>query len=447
MGVLCHDGLRWQVALFTCSDGVWQAGECGQVDGRNNRQLPPELGPYLASAGSVRVLVPNEPRLESLVLPEDLLPEETHSAMAYAMLEDDPNPARFAAARAELYGMGADESQLLINQFGLRQMGGYEKALAEFGCRFEAVGSLEVALLDWHALRAPAERLLFVGTQTSFYAVPGRDSSPFMASVFPLGMTVPVAAHRDRMERVIQRITSNTEYPLRVVLSDGIDPAQQAWLEESLASLLISGWSRFSEIKHAVMVRAVQGPVGGVDSTLAWVGPPPPPQDPHRHGTVLCCAVISVALLFLGSRWHALHAEWRDREARQVAWDALQLARQDASAQFKHVQENQLRLKGKLRQLAEKSGRLPDGVLPVLKTLALEVPAYSRIVSLTQMPAGGWTIRGITLWQTEVSRINDALTAMAKRENMTLEIKKVSAAEGQRVQQFEFSIKPQDGRL
>jgi hypothetical protein len=446
IGVLCCDGLNWTAVLFRFENGTWIAGEMLHESGNGDRMIPPALVVHLAVASRIRVLVPSELRMVSLHLPEDLHREEIQSALAnnlFDEFEDAAAPARFTVARADLYSMCHDDSVLLVSRFELRRITRLENDLGAAELTLEAVGALESALLDWHARTHPAARLLFVGRQAGLYAVPEDDSAAFLLTGLPLGLEVPTEATRERLERVVARIAARSDCPLYVVFMDRVGEAQRRWLEQKLDS--VAGWHDFSEMCDAVLLRAAQSPVGETEAPLAMITPPPAPKDPHRSGTLLFVAIVLMTGWLLGYQWSELHAELKTGQTRKEDWKTLQTARAAAQTQLKRLAEKQVQLQHKLQRLSPDQTRLPVGLMPILETLGQESTTYSRISSIAQWPDGSFDIRGITLWQTEVTRINAALRQTAEREKLTHEMKEMSGSDA-RVQCFEFTVQPQGGR-
>jgi hypothetical protein len=444
LGVVCNDGLNWHAARFDFKEGVWSGGEVLSETAVGGRAIPVALMTHLSGVGRVRVLIPNELRLLPLLLPEELSAEEVQGVITNALFDEfDPAiPVRFTVARADLYGMTHDDSVLSVSPFELRRMARFQKDLESAELRLDAVGALESALLDWHGRMHPAERLLFVGRHASMYAVPESASTPFVLVEYPLGMEAPTAETRERMERVLLRINSHSSSTLHVVLMEGICSSQRLWLEQELGR--VAEWHDFSEIRAEVLSGAVRGLAGETEAPIALVGPPPKPRDPHFSGTLFCGAILLLSCLFSCLQWHGLLVELQAGRSRQVDWEMLQTARMAAGAQLKRVTERQTQLQHKAQLLSPGQHWMPLGLMPVLESLGRESTTYSRITSISQQE-DSFEIHGITLWQTEVSRINAALQQVAEREQLIHSMKEMSDSDEQ-VQYFEFVVQPQGDR-
>ena len=450
LGMVCYDGLIWHARVFRFSDDTWTSDESAQEVSRNNRQIPHALLSFLTEQGAarVRILLPGEVRALRIALSGDLSDEEIHSVVRHSLFEELDSSvlqSRFATARASLFGMSDHEDQLLVSLYELRHINRFIKDLDEAGLQLEAVGSLELAVLDWHARNHSAAVLLFIGRQTAFHVVPEHGEASFMTAALPLGIDAPLPAARERTERAVRRIAALRELPLQAVVLDGMTKEHLDWIQEELPECAGDAWTCFSEVRDAVLACAAESAVGGTESAAALIGPPPAPRDPHRSGTVIMACTLILSLLFLQQQWSSLRSEQKELEKRSEAWETLKAARSSAAAEYKTVCNRRSALDQKMRWLCGTWDRLPDGLLPVLDALGAEPTPYTRIVFIEELNGHEIRIDGITLWQKEVTRLNKALRETAEREGLQHEIEEVSAPEGQRVQNFRFIIKSGGG--
>jgi hypothetical protein len=179
-----------------------------------------------------------------------------------------------------------------------------------------------------------------------------------------------------------------------------------------------------------------------VEDACPWIGLPPRPRDPHRHGTVLLFLILGFSLIWAVAQRQNLHQDLCRAEARLAAWETLQSARKAAEGKTKSLRDRQAAMRMKQEMLAGQ-GCLPQGLLPLLGTLAEHMPAYSSLVSVEQREGGGFEIVGLTRWQDGLTQLDAALREMGHREGLRREFGGLETIEGQYAQRFRYMVVPE----
>jgi hypothetical protein len=421
LAIAVHDGLSWRAYALRHTQGDWVVVNRTDEVSHHGRQMPKPILEFLAQCGALRlrVLLSGEVHTLATALPEDASEEELHTALAYEVQGelgiDVPNH-RLAAARADLYQMGSERKALLAASFELDRLRRFAADAEAEGLTFEGVGSLELAVLAQHARRAPHRRLLLVRERTSFYAVPANGPQPFMVAMLPLGLDPAAdAAARERSDRARDRLNLQATLPLTVVLPGEAGPSR-----ERLAPYLGSGtdieYLGIAETEKAAMPACATGPVGGVDAACPWIGLPPAPRDPHRHGTIILLMVLAATLCWVGWRKHDLDGALQQVRDNRTAWESLENARQRAESETKSLRDRQNGLLAR-KALLERQVCLPSGLLPTLATMAEHMPAYSSLLSVNPRPEGGLEIVGLTRWQDGLPQLDAALRSNNRTES------------------------------
>jgi hypothetical protein len=447
MAIAIHDGLSWRAYILRQTRGQWSLDGQTEDPSRNGRQLPKKIIEFAAQSRlrRLRVLLSGEIYTVSMALPEDASEEELHTALSYEAQGElglEMAGLRLAAARGTLLNMGSESKTLLAATFEQDRLARFASDAEGEAIAFECAGSLELAVLAAQAKRVPQRRLLFIRERTGFYAVPASDSQPFQVAMLPLGLEAFTdSASRERAEHVGERLAAQKGIPLSVVVL-----GEPALLRERLTPFLGAcadiEFLSLAELEPALLPACAAGRVGGVDEACPWIGLPPLPRDPHRHGTVLCLAVVAAALCWVGGSKIRLDANLRDARNNRAAWESLESARKRAEGETKSLREQQNRLLAK-KTLLERRSCLPFGLMPTLETLAGGMPAYSSLVSIKPRVGGGFEIVGLTQWQDGLPQLDAALREMAGREGLRREFGGLeTAAEGLGGQRFRFVIAP-----
>jgi hypothetical protein len=417
---------------------------------RSGRKLPKTLLEFFVRGRvrKVRALLAGDVLSLTAALPEDATEEELHVALAYdaqGELGLDAAGHRLAAVRGDRLGLGCDRNLVLAAAFETERLERLAGDAEGEGLAFEAAGSIELAVLAAHMRRTPERRLLFLRDRTGFYAVPGTERQPFLATMLPLGLdALADPAARQRAEHARERLEILAAMPLTVVA-----PGSVAVLSERLAPLVGScgevEWVGLQELETALLPLVVSGAVGGVETVCPSIGLPPPSRDPHRNGTVLLFAVLAATLGWVGLRHRDLKADLCAVRARMQAWETLEAARQQARAESDQLRARQVALSARMALLGGKDS-LPRGLQPLLATLAEHMPAYASLQSVRQRKEGGFEIAGLTYWQDGLPQLDAALRDMGLREGLRREFGGLETIEGQRAQRFRYSVVPGEVR-
>jgi hypothetical protein len=442
--VAVHDGLTWRAYALRRGPGEWTCVDRAEEASRAGRGLPKTIIEFVVSsrARRLRVLLSGDVHALSAELPEDASDEELHAALAYEAQGEIGLEAaghRLAAARATLYDMGGERKGLLAAAFEIERL---ERLAAEAdreGVVFDGAGSLELAILSAHAHRAPNRRLLLVRERTSFYAVPANDPQPFLTAMLPLGLDAgsdPTA--KERADRARERLSVHNAVPLTVAL-----PGQVERLRGSVAPYLDAGadveYVPLPELEEAALRTEAGGRTGGVTEACPWIGLPPRPRDPHRHGTVILFVILALTLGWAELRKQGLERDLCDARANLAAWEKLEEARKQAADESKTLRDRQGATMAQ-RAILDERRCLPRGLLPLLGALAENMPPYSALVSVEQRAADGFEVAGLTRWQDGLTRLDAALREMGEREGMRREFGGLETIEGQYAQRFRFTI-------
>ncbi len=450
IAIAVNDGLTWRAYALRQARGEWDCVGRTEEAARGGRQLPKGIIEFLAQsrARRLRVLQSGDVHTLSTVLPEDASEEELHTALAYEAQGEIGLEAaghRLVAARADLYKMGGERKSLLAAGFEIERLERLAADAEGEAVAFEGAGSLELAVLAAHARRAPNRRLLLIRKHTSFYAVPANDPQPFMTAMLPLGIDMLAdSTARERAERARERLSAHDAMPLSVILPVEAGRSREQFMPYLGASTDIE-FPELSEIEEAAVRQCAGGRVGGVDEACPWIGLPPPPSDPHRHGTVILFAILAATLVWVGWRKQNLESDLRAAKTNRTAWESLENARKRAESATKSLRDRQNALLAK-KTLLEQRRCLPLGLLPLLGTLAEHMPAYSYLQSVKQRDGGGFEIAGITRWQDGLPQLDAALRDMGEREGLRREFGGLQAMEEQYAQRFQFVVMPKGGQ-
>lgn len=448
--VAVHDGLVWRAYAFRREHGAWTCTGRAEEPSRSGRQLPQAILDFMAHshAKRLRVLVSGDVHALTAEMPEDASDEELHTALAYEAQGElglEAADHRLAVARAGLYDMGGERNALLAVGFERERLQKFATEAEGEGIRFEGVGSLELAVLAAHAQRNPQRRLLLIRARTSFYAVPSHDSQPFMTAMLPLGldMSSDPTAH-ERAERARERLSRHDASPLTVVVASDIE-IQREKITPYLGACTDVTFIALAELEETALQNAVGGRPGGIDDACPWIGLPPPPRDPHRHGTVILFVTLAVTLGWVGMSKQRLNQDLHMSQTNLAAWETLEHARKKATNESKALRERQNTLLAK-HALLERRHCLPHGLLPLLSTLADNMPAYSCLLSITPHEGSGFDITGLTQWQDGLPQLDAALRKMSQREGLRREFGGLETSEGQNAQRFRFTVLPGEER-
>ncbi len=446
LAVAVYDGTAWRAYLLRSSHGEWVCADRAEEASRGGRQLPKGILAFLAQsrARRLRVLLSGEVHMLTAALPNDASDEELHTALAYEAQGEIGLEAaghRLAAARADLFEMGGERKALLATAFESERLAKLAEEAEGEGLHFEGAGSLELAILSAHARRAPNRRLLLLRDRTSFYAVPENDPQPFLTAMLPIGSdTGSDAAAGERVARARERLSMHDATPLTVAA-----PGEVTRWRERIAPCLEGcadvAFVPLAELEEDALRTAAGGRAGGVTEACPWIGLPPPPRDPHRHGTAILFVILAAALAWAGMRKQNLDRDLRAAQAALAAWNTLDNARKQATSETQSLRVRQHAI---LEKQALLDGRrsLPHGLLPLLETLAEHMPSYSGLVSITQQGDGRFEVTGLTRWQDGLPLLDAALREMGRREGLRREFGGLETIEGQYAQRFRFAVVP-----
>lgn len=445
LAVALYDGRGWFMVVLTYSGGKWHARAPWESDSSNGRQIARALLDAAADAGAYRLrfLLSADPRVLTIEAYDELFAEELHSALLYEAkgeLGADAEGMRFAAAKASSYDMGAGHYDLLASGFEIERIERFIYDAQRSGLEFEAVGSLESALLCWHSARVPERRLLFVRRHTSFYVVPAGDNQAFLTAILPLGLdTIHGHAVKERAERVKTRLAAHKEVPLTVIVAGHETAGCRAEIEPLLGGAKDIDVRFLAGLISEAALLAAQGEKGGADSGCGLIGMPPPPRDPNRHGTVIFFLVVLTALAWVGLQRHSYLGQIREAHGRLEKWEKLESARASAGNNSQRLLDKVNRERAWLR-LFSGNQPLPEGILPILEAVAKYMPEYSRLESIRQIE-GGLEIVGVTRWQEGLSRLDEGLRQAAASKGMRREFGGLKMMEKHGMQRFSFVIR------
>jgi hypothetical protein len=444
LAIAVHDGLHWHACKMKRRGGEWVCVDRMDEPARAARQLPKELRDFIARsrARRLRIVIPGDVHTLSTELPLDASNEELQSALAYEAqgeLGIEAAAHRLAAARSNLYDMGGSRGSFLAAAFEIEILERLADGGETDGVHFEGAASLELGLLTAHARRHPDQRLLFIRSRSSFYAVPARDTQPFMATMLPLGLdlTDSPSAH-ERIARAAERIALHDAVPLRVILPTA-DEAARARLASVIGNCREVEFIALEDTLAELLTICAATRVGGVDQSCPMIGLPPPPRDPHRHGTVIMFLILAASLLWLGLRHGELKREIALKTADLAAWESLERARRQAESESAALRERQQSLLARQTLLRDRRP-LPTGLLPVLRTLGENMPPYSCLSKVEISTEAGISIEGLTHWQEGLTRLDAALRDTAASTGLQREFGGIETRAGDYAQTFSYRL-------
>lgn len=449
--VLIFDGTGWRGLAMRRRGDEWVCEETASDPVRNGRLLPKAMLDFATRVGAcrLRVLLSADVQTLSLSMPEDLTEEEMQTVIAHeaeAELGLDARAQRFASSRADLFDMGGGHDALTVSAIDRSVIERFSQDAAQAGMRLDGVGALEQAVLFQHAQHDPSRRLLVVRGQTAFYAVPAGEVQPFLLTILPLGTAVAAdAAVRERRERALERLAAHDALPLNVVVCGPDTPDVREEITPWLGNPCAVTFESLDALLPGAARASTASRVGGIDAGCALIGMPPPPRDPHRHGTVILLLTVLLTATWIGQRTRALQTARTGAETRLAEWEALEQARKRAAAESDGLRKQQETLRSR-SVLLERRDPLPPALLPVLDALARHMPPYSRLISITAEDSGGIEIVGLTYWQDGLSQLDEALRRASSEAGFTRDFTGMETIEGRRAQRFRFHIRPGEGR-
>jgi hypothetical protein len=243
---------------------------------------------------------------------------------------------------------------------------------------------------------------------------------------------------KERAERAQERLSVHDALPLTVVLPGDVDQLREC-VSPYLGACADVEYVALPELEEVALCTATGGRTGGVSEACPWIGLPPPPRDPHRHGTVILFAILVISLAWVGLRKQGLDRDLREARDNLAAWEALEAARKKAADESKAMRDRQSAIMQK-QSLLDGQRSLPRGLLPLLGTLAEHMPAYASLLSIEQRKEGGFDIVGLTRWQDGLAQLDAALREMGQREGLNREFGGLESIEGQYAQRFRYSV-------
>lgn len=452
LALAVFDGTCWRAYALERRKDRWACAAAHVDPSRNGKQLPKSVAEFARDSGArrLRVLTLADVQTLSLAMPPDLSDEEMHTALAYeaeAELGFDSRTQRVAAARCELYDMGGEPGSFALAAIDSGLIERFEYDAEQVGLSLDGVGSLEQTLLCLHADANPDQRLMVVRGHTSFYAVPSGELQPFLLTVLPLGAaSVDGGASGERAERARERIEAHNELAIHVIICGDDADGGAAWLAPLIGDPKEARFTVIESLLDEVVRTAAMAKVGGVDSGCALIGLPPPPRDPHRHGTVIMALFVVLTLLWVGHSCDNLAKDRDAYEERLSQWDSLSRARERATAESDSLRDRQQSLRDRIA-LIERGDPLPPALMATLRALATSMPEYSRLISISACWDDGIDIVGDTLWQEGLTQLDEALRMAASDAGLAREFVGMETVEGRRSQRFRFRIQQRGGEL
>lgn len=437
--IVAFDGKSWRGRLFEYRGGTWEAvGDVVEATSRNSRKLPKQIVEFASSSGAkrLRVLMTSDLHSITMDLPEDADKEELHTAMVYEAASDvgiDAHILRVAAVHADRYRMGGEASVIMTAGFESTLIEGFARECDQAGLEFDGIGSLEMAVLAWHARMGEDARLLFMRRQSSLYVVPACENTPFTFYPLPIGTDADASdAAAERNERAAKRLAAHRDLPLRVVACGEVEPARLDAIRPMTgdgAEFLV-----LREFDDEIMRHAVHAEIGGIEAGCALVGPPPAPRDPHRAGTWLALIIILLAGLYVGDRHYAFERDIEELEKREAEWKKLVAERDKAKNRLQAANARYDAI-GKKEKLLKGDRPLPHALASLLAALSSGTPSFSRITEIVQVDAEQFVVHGVTRLPEGRAHLQSAL----RRHGLAIgESKDTALATGE--QEFEFHI-------
>ncbi len=415
LAMVIHDGSEWHVYLYSLNDGSWQRGKTGRFPGRNPHLLPEKLTAFAAEHGAqrVRILIPSEVYTIGIELPEDHEPEEAHTALAFELegeTELEVHAMRLAAVRADRFRMGGTSNNVLATPFENSLIQAFDDACRAEGLNFEGVGSMELAVLNYHARNFVEARCLLLRRQSSFYVIPATQGMPFAAQSIPATFSPDDAAeHQERYERVKRRFKTHADLPLVVWSAGPPDDERRVIIStvagEQVETTVENIHDSIAEIAlHAASAREV----GTMFNGCALVGKSEKPKDPYRAGTWIFFGILVMCFLTLGVRYLDMRSDLAVARAREAAWRELEQKRKTLKSKADGMLDERNNCLAIVRQLS--GGRnLPAGMLELLDMLRKEMPMYTRLIRLHQNKKGILVLEGTTFYQQAIDILSQSM--------------------------------------
>lgn len=415
VAIVIHDGREWHVYLFTPEGNAWKPGATGMFAGQNPYHLPEKVTAFARDHGArrIRILIPGDVYTIGIELPDDHEPEEAHTALAYELegeTELEAHDMRLAAVRADRFRMGGTPNTVLATPFEGMRINAFDDACRSGGVDFEGVGSLELALLNYHARTHAQARCLLLRQQNCLYATPATAVMSFSVQSLSVSFSPEDAgAHPDRYERIARRLTAQADLPV-VVCSHG--PPEAERLETLRATLGAQAGMTVVDIhdcapdmaRHAACAREV----GTLSNGCALIGKNRTPVDPHRVGTWLFCFIVVLCVATLGMRYLDLRWELHAAGTRTIAWEQIEKERSRLSARYESLKQQRDQCQSIARMLT--TGRpLPNGLLELLDVLGREIPHYTRVRRLSENENGVLVLEGSTFYQQAVDQLTRSM--------------------------------------
>ena len=398
--IAAFDGKSWRGRAFEYREGAWQSGgNVAEAASRNSRKLPKQLLDFAASseAKRLRILMTADLHSIAMELPEDADKEELHTAMAYeaaAEIGIDAQVLRVAAVYASRYRMGGEANVIMTAGFESALVDGFARECDRAGIEFDGIGSLEMAVLAWHARTAEDARLLFMRRQSSLYVVPACENTPFTFYPLPIGTDADASeSAAERNERAAKRLAAHRDLPLRVVACGDLEAPRRETLRHMAGEN--AEFSALREFDDEIMRHTAHAEIGGTEAGCALVGPAPAPRDPYRAGTWIALVIVLLAGLYVGDRHYAFRNDLEMLKTRETEWKKLVSERDKARNRLQAANARHDSLLER-EQLLNSAGPLPEKLATLLNALSSGMPSYSHITEIVQVDADNFAIYGVT---------------------------------------------------
>jgi len=415
VAVMIHDGYEWHVYVYRMDGGAWSAGASAAFPGLNPHQVPDEASLFARKAGArrVRLLIPNEIYTIAIELPQDHEPEEAHTALAFELEGEtslEAHAMRLAAVRADRFRMGGGAATVLATAFENGRLEAFDAACRAQGLAFEGVGPFELAVLNYHARHYGQSRCLLLRQQNCLYAVPETASLPFAVQMLSFVFTPDESAtHPERYERIVRRFKTQAGLPVIVWSPLPPDNERMELIRAALGEETSITVMHVHDHTAEIALHAASAPrVGTLFNGCALVGKGEKPKDPHRAGTWMFLAIVTLCAAALGMQYLNLQWDLRAACSRDAAWKALEQQRKSLAGRADGMKKERDELLAIERELTQ-NNRLPKGLLPLLEMLTREMPVYTRLTKLYETAGGVLVLEGSTFYQQAIDRLTQSM--------------------------------------
>ena len=404
IAMLVYDGKTWYARIFSWSHKHWKCFEELSALADNRDSIPEKILEFAKrnKAKRVRVIRPAEMHQVEMQLPDDIEPEEIHTAIS-SQIETDvdlqPGAARFASVRTSQFGLGGHADAIISTSFDINAITEYKAQCSDAGLTFDGIGSVELASLACQARLEPNSRFLIMRENESFYVAPENHNAPFYFQTFAFGVTPDndLVRDQDRLDRAAKTFRRNNEH-IHIWTTAELSNNRKAQIQEAFTEDVAIEYVHFSEKVTQLATHATwHNNHGKINSGCALIDAPKKPKPPYRSGTVMMIAIIVLAIAGMFLIYHKNKQNLRYKKNQIKNWNARLSERKQLASELKSLRSTQRNNRKLIRLMNQNT--VPKEWMAILNSFRLsnkKYPPYTEITYIKQTDFREYEIEGVT---------------------------------------------------